>query len=172
MTRRSSAQARRARMQGTKSLWFGYAASCVLLTQAGCSSDPAPSATVDGSVADDGSGSAGKTGSNGSDLTSTTFIPMFPGAGTGNASDPLVGGKLCDYKPHAGEKGKDPLTQCFFEPGKTTPAATLEQVLECVEGTDSVHLRLTFDPAFVDNTYGANAIGWESRMMGGKMGGM
>jgi hypothetical protein len=39
-------------------------------------------------------------------------------------------------------------------------AATLEQVLECVDGTDTIHLRLTFDPGFVDNTYGAGSIGW------------
>jgi len=65
-------------------------------------------------------------------------------------------------------------TSCFFQPGQPQPAATIEQVLECAEGLDAVHLRLTFDPAFVDNTYGENAIGWDQRKgpgapMGGKM---
>ncbi|HEX2675544.1 MAG TPA: hypothetical protein VHM19_02870 [Polyangiales bacterium] len=88
------------------------------------------------------------------------YVPMFPGAGTGNASDPLVGGMLCDYVPGPTEQLAEPVTQCFFGNGQTTPSATLEQVLECVDGKDAIHLRLTFDPSFVDNTYGTGAICW------------
>ena len=56
-----------------------------------------------------------------------------------------------------------PVTKCLLPPKGTKPAATLEQVLECASGRDAVHLRLTFDPAFVDNTFGAGSIGWPHR---------
>jgi hypothetical protein len=36
-------------------------------------------------------------------------------------------------------------------------------VLECASGKDAVHLRLTFDPDFVDNTFGTGSIGWPHR---------
>lgn len=158
--------------QGQISCFHLYAMLAALGVLGACSSSNPPTpgggagagslggAGTQGNQAGSAAGSAG----NGSGISSPTFIPMFPGAGTGNASDPLIGGMICDYVPHAGEKGADnPLTECFFEPGKTAPAATLEQVLECVDGKDAVHLRLTFDPAFVDNTYGANQIGWDAR---------
>lgn len=52
---------------------------------------------------------------------------------------------------------------CFFE--KTDqPMATMEWIVETTaEDQDLVHVRLTLNPEFVDNTYGANAIGWENR---------
>lgn len=50
-------------------------------------------------------------------------------------------------------------TVCFGD-GGAIPRATLEYVLEVFEGVDSVHVRLTLDPRFVDNTYGATAVGW------------
>jgi hypothetical protein len=53
-----------------------------------------------------------------------------------------------------------PATKCMKAKGSDYLAATLEQVLECVDGTDTIHLRLTFDPGFVDNTFGAGSIGW------------
>jgi hypothetical protein len=91
-------------------------------------------------------------------------LPMFPGSGTSDAGKPLPNGKLCDSVA-----GPDiPIEQkadCFYDknnPGSTQVAATLEQVLECAEEsqTNLVHLRLTFHPWFVDNTYGASSIGW------------
>jgi hypothetical protein len=100
---------------------------------------------------------------NSASRNSLGFGPNFPGAGNSGADEPLVGGMICDYAPRAGQPGTVPSTVCFFGPGQTIPLATIEQVLECVEGTDSVHLRLTFDPAFVDNSYGDNAIGWGER---------
>ena len=56
----------------------------------------------------------------------------------------------------------------------------IEQVIETINGKTYLHLRVTFDPRFVDNTYGVNAsAGWANRMMaapkgdmpGGMMGG-
>jgi hypothetical protein len=40
------------------------------------------------------------------------------------------------------------------------PAAAIEQVVEVIGTEEWVHIRLTLNPDFVDNTYGANAIGW------------
>lgn len=92
------------------------------------------------------------------------YVPMFPGAGTGAANEPLMGGEVCDSIPGATIMAVRELTRCFFgsEETETTsePAATIEQVLECAEGDDLLHLRLTFDPGFVDNTYGDGSIGW------------
>jgi hypothetical protein len=89
------------------------------------------------------------------------FIPDFPGAGESGADEPLPAGMVCDTAVRVPRELLDPKTKCFFQPGQTQPSATIEQVLECAEGVDAVRLRLTFDPAFVDNTYGANAIGWD-----------
>jgi len=91
-----------------------------------------------------------------------TFTPDFPGAGTDADDGPLTNGKLCDYVPENGAPTPNEIVTCFFGTEQTFPEATLEQVLECAEGTDTVHIRLTFNPDFVDNTYGANAIGWNA----------
>lgn len=111
------------------------------------------------------SGSAG-SGAGGGNLPTPNGgpLPTFPGAGTSDAAAPLPNGMLCDSVP-----GQDlPIpgggqATCFVDkndPNNTNVAATLEQVLECVEETDTVHIRLTFHPWFVDNTYGAGSIGW------------
>jgi hypothetical protein len=91
-----------------------------------------------------------------------TTLPSFPGAGTSNAGDPLPNGLLCDAVAGAETPIPERVERCFFDKNDPTTgvAATLEQVLECVEESDTVHLRLTFHPWFVDNTYGVNAIGW------------
>lgn len=50
---------------------------------------------------------------------------------------------------------------CFYPEGQTTtPAATIEQVVEVVEDQEYIHLRLTLNPSFVDNSFGATAVGW------------
>jgi hypothetical protein len=91
-------------------------------------------------------------------------IPAFPGSGTSNAGDPLPNGMLCDSVPGADVPILPDPQVCYYDKNDPTQlAATLEQVLECVEGTDSVHIRLTFHPWFVDNTYGETAIGWDAR---------
>lgn len=118
-----------------------------------------------------GSGSSARPGAAGSSNSTNPgggnqpgpsgSVPIFPGAGTGNGSMPLVGGMICDAV--AGQhntKVVKPMTGCLLAPNRAAAAATLEQVLECASGHDAVHLRLTFDPAFVDNTYGVNSIGW------------
>lgn len=56
---------------------------------------------------------------------------------------------------------------CFYDPANPgTPVATIQHLFEVWEDIDAVRLRLTLDPRFVDNTYGVNAIGWESSKKG------
>jgi hypothetical protein len=142
--------------------------------------DAGPSGSGSGSDKDfgnagSGSGSGGSSagtdpGTNGAngDPTGTT-LPDFPGSGTSNAGDPLPNGMLCDAVAGGPSPLPNAIEQCYFDkndPSAIIPAATLEQVLECVDGTDTVHLRLTFDPTFVDNTYGENSVGWHTGTVG------
>lgn len=96
--------------------------------------------------------------------------PPFPGAGTSAAGSSLAVGKQvvsCDepLPLPAGTFGPAPNSvateTCFYTAADpTTPAATMEWIVESAPVGDLVHVRLTLNPDFVDNTYGDNAIGW------------
>lgn len=148
----------------------------------GCSSSHTGSGDGDSNQANgDAAGATGTGGTSGSGSSGSgsmqagdqpgapgqdpTFVASFPGAGTSGDDAPLMNGELCDYVPQSGDfPTADEVTQCFFDKnGDPVPAATLEQVLECVDGQDVVHLRLTFNPDFVDNTYGTGSIGWPAK---------
>jgi hypothetical protein len=106
--------------------------------------------------------------------TSTTPGAHFPGSGTGYR--PLTTGcgpdtaALCtgECEQMGGDPDVDvlrpPATLCFSGEGDLTPedpSVVIEQVIEELDGVAYVHLRVTFDPAFVDNTYGEGACcGW------------
>ncbi|MGD8860444.1 MAG: hypothetical protein PVI30_10575 [Myxococcales bacterium] len=127
---------------------------------AGVGSSGDGTAGVGSSAGGSGSGSGGGSGS-------VANLPSFPGAGSSAEAQPLQGGMLCDSVAGDGEVliAPPPAATCFSDkndPGAMT-AATLEQVLECVEETDVLHVRLTFHPWFVDNTYGSGSIGWPER---------
>ena len=47
-----------------------------------------------------------------------------------------------------------------MDPTPNDPAAIIEQVVETLNGQSYAHVRVTFDPSFVDNSYGTTAIGW------------
>ncbi len=69
----------------------------------------------------------------------------YPGAGGGDGAMP--GGH----------------TDCFYPSGgasPSAPAATAEYTLEAFNGAQVLHVRLTFTPTFVDNSYGTTAVGW------------
>ena len=70
----------------------------------------------------------------------------YPGAGGSGAGQPLPFAQLT----------------CFYPVGSrpARPLATSEMVSEMMGATPVIHVRLTIDPAFVDNSYGKNAIGW------------
>jgi hypothetical protein len=67
-----------------------------------------------------------------------------------------------------------PATICYSGEGDLTPddpSGVIEQVIETIGGKTYLHLRVTFDPRFVDNTYGVNAsAGWANRMKAGAKG--
>ena len=96
--------------------------------------------------------------------------PQFPGAGMSGAGAPLAPG----VPPSTSDSCEvpDPVvvpssvtevtTSCFYgdTPDPEVPAATIEHVLETVDDRELIHIRITFNPDFVDNTYGNNAVGW------------
>ena len=80
------------------------------------------------------------------------------GADGGTAYEPPYGN--C-----AGEETQDPPDGelCLYDeadPEATDPVAVIEYEFVEYQGKDTVHIILTFDPTFADNTYGANAVGW------------
>ena len=115
----------------------------------------------DGDGDSDNGGDGDGDGDGTDDRPAVNFIPMFPGAGTSDAAQPLQGGEVCDSVAGATVEAVSQVTRCFFgQEDRVNPAATIEQVLECVDGVQTIHLRLTFDPSFADNSYGDNAVGW------------
>ena len=137
------------------------AAALPFLMAAGACSDSHSSGDGNpkGGAGSAANGTAG-TGSDWRQNLPNPILPVFPGAGTSPVAQPLPNGKICDSVALEGPVPEQ-VGQCFFDDQQQV-AATLEQVLECAEEdmTNTVHLRLTFQPWFVDNTYGANAIGW------------
>jgi hypothetical protein len=73
-----------------------------------------------------------------------------PGAAPGFGSEPLEGAA----------------TTCFFSSRSSAPAATIEHRVEVGQLASLVHVRLTLDPHFVDNTYGSTAVGWSASKKG------
>jgi hypothetical protein len=125
-----------------------------------------------------GRGGAGNGPTGGGSGGPGVIVPGFPGTGT-TAGDPLrpgtppgtardcAGGTPVIAQP---QQVITQTTRCFYSVTVTTtstPSATIEQITEVLDGKQVVHLRITFDPGFVDNTYGANAVGWDAN--GGKM---
>lgn len=93
---------------------------------------------------------------------------LFPGAGTSGAGEPL-GAEIppdtaLDCVPvgvSTATPAGSPTQTCYFNEGDSdTLAAVVERRLEVINDTNWIHIRLTFNPDFVDNTYGENAIGW------------
>lgn len=116
-------------------------------------------ACSDHSASDDAARTAGAR--QGSHAGLSGVVSVFPGAGTGNAGSALPSGDVCDLVIKSRNMHLvTPEITCFSQQSGDYVVASVEQVLECIEGSDTVHVRLTFDPGFVDNTYGANAVGW------------
>jgi hypothetical protein len=94
--------------------------------------------------------------------TGVSYRPLTPGCGP-DTSGECGGG--CEQNPgKVGAIVRAPATLCFegdLDATPEDPTAVIEQVIEDVNGQGVVHLRVTFDPSFVDNTYGAGACcGW------------
>jgi hypothetical protein len=95
---------------------------------------------------------------------------VFPGGGTSGAAQPLTASlapdtsSACDPEPSVTVPvtSAEVQTVCFFgADSPDVPAAAIEQVVEVVGTAEWVHIRLTLNPDFVDNTYGDTAIGWD-----------
>ncbi len=126
-----------------------------------------------------GGRSAGGSGSGVAGTPSTTTGPRFDGAGEGFL--PLTTGcgpdtaDLCTGECEGTGGDADtqvvraPATLCFSGEGDPTPedpSVVIEQVIERVDGQEYVHIRVTFDPSFTDNTYGEGVpenSGWPQR---------
>lgn len=67
----------------------------------------------------------------------------------------------CGFLPaQTGEHDSSTLArECYAAPTGTI-AATVQYRLETFQRADSLYVRVTLDPRFVDNTFGTNAIGW------------
>jgi len=91
--------------------------------------------------------------------------PLAPGCTPASAHECPSASGACATSATSNPTGTTKGSICFFGPSTTTttsstPAATIEYLHEVAAGKDYYRFRITFDPAFVDNTYGVNAIGW------------
>jgi hypothetical protein len=121
-----------------------------------------------GGLVDDDTGGAPRAPSvNTSQLLASAI--SFPGSGTSGGAEPLSAAlppeSSGQCNPEAVETEPETIsdvqTVCFYsEDDAETPAAYIEQVVEVVGNDSWVHMRLTLNPDFVDNTYGDTAIGW------------
>jgi len=154
---------------GTSSSSGGTTASSTGGSNRGGTSSTSGSAGVStGGAPIQGSGGSG---------TTTTPGPHF--SGSGQSFRPLTTGcgpDTADACTGSCEQGggdpdvtviRSPATLCFKGDGDNTPddpSAVIEQVIERVGGVSYVHIRVTFDPSFTDNTFGEGACcGWPTR---------
>jgi hypothetical protein len=96
--------------------------------------------------------------------------PLAPGCTPASAGECPSANGACATSATANPTGVTMGSICFYGPITTTttttsstPAATIEYLQETAGGQSYYRFRITFDPQFVDNTYGANAIGWVQR---------
>ena len=122
-----------------------------------------------GACSDHGSGRAAVSGSRWQG-------PDFPGGGVAGLSQSIAAGvpalSCGDPTKFTFTKGPAPGATsrllCFYDQS-TQPAATVEWIVESTDEDDLVHVRLTLNPDFVDNTYGRNSIGWPAKKGPGGM---
>lgn len=91
--------------------------------------------------------------------------PLAPGCGPETASDCTAPGGGCDngeLLSGGGVKVKSAGAVCFYGEGIEDPSATVEHITEVVDGEEYVHIRVIFDPNFVDTVYGecSTETGW------------
>lgn len=132
------------------------------------------SATDPFSDTSNGSGSLarGSAGDGAGSEASSSLVGHFPGAGTSGSGDALTAGMApetagactSDVLPLPVAQPAPVETICLYsEDGDDVPEAIIEQVVEVIDEREWVHVRLTLNPSFVDNSYGDAAIGWQGR---------
>jgi len=93
--------------------------------------------------------------------------PGFPGGGVAGLAQSIAAGPPAlscgDPTQFSFTRGPAPGARsrllCFYD-RDTQPAATVEWIVETAVDAELVHVRLTLNPDFVDNTYGDTSIGW------------
>lgn len=145
-------------LAGASSSWLGACGGGAGSTDSG--SDGADS---DGAASDGGNGGPGTDG--GTVLIGVTPIPgggsnsapLQAGCGPSTNQECLGPGGECSTSAGLGNANievKDAGAVCFYGEGIEEPSATVEHILEVVNGQEYVHLRVIFDPDFVDTVYG------------------
>jgi hypothetical protein len=95
--------------------------------------------------------------------------PLKPGCTPASANECPSASGSCATSATSNPTNVTTGSVCFYGPITTTTtttttpaplAATIEYLHETAGGQDYYRFRITFDPTFVDNTYGVNAIGW------------
>lgn len=96
------------------------------------------------------------------------IAPQFPGAGESGAGESIGAGletvscgsdDPSSAPAESAEPGEKVSILCFFS-AEGEVAATVEWVVETAADDELVHIRLTLDPHFADNSYGDEQIGW------------
>ncbi|HTN90809.1 MAG TPA: hypothetical protein VL242_44350 [Sorangium sp.] len=99
-----------------------------------------------------------------SDEEGSASAPTFPGAGFSGAGDPITSALdplSCGSGSRFTPVEETVEVDCYYSNNdQTTPMAFVERIVEIAASEELVHVRLTLNPAFVDNTYGETAIGW------------
>ena len=152
-----------------------WVAACGSSTGAGIgrvSGDGGGSSGAGNGASSSGAGSSGRgAGGGGTSSGGSGGTPVIPFGGPGasgqnNLITTGISPMSCDDSSAFNgttvtTTGGDNVT-CFYSAtvSATTPLAFIEQDEEIIGGKDLVHVRLTMNPSFVDNTYGSTAIGW------------
>jgi len=98
--------------------------------------------------------------------------PLKPGCTPASAHECPSASGSCATSSSSNPTGTMTGSICFWGPITTTTtttttpaplAATIEFLHETAGGQEYYRFRITFDPSFVDNTYGTNAIGWGTK---------
>jgi len=132
----------------------------------------------DGDGDDDSNGSSDGDGDSSGGLTihpapqipggGENSAPLAPGCGPDTAQQCIAPGGGCNSETLI-DQGKveviDAGATCFFGEEMETPSATVEYITESIEEEEYVHLRVVFDPDFVDTVYGACSVdtGWKPK---------
>lgn len=91
--------------------------------------------------------------------------PLGTGCGPETAHECHPVGGDCSLEPEDRYELISAVRQCFFSADAMAPKATVEYVIESLNGEEYVHLRTTFDPDFVDTVYGECSAdtGWSGK---------
>jgi hypothetical protein len=153
-----------------------------------CGGGGSPGSDSNGDSGNDSDGASNSDGSSDGNSSDgeTVLIGVTPIPGGGSNSAPLQAGCAPETAQEClGPGGKcstsaglggdvevlEAKAVCFYGEGIEEPSATVEHIMEVVNGQEYIHLRVIFDPDFVDTIYGecSAEFGWKSKMGPGGM---